>query len=214
MEQKQNMKYVNLFFILCVICMRGYAQPSYTIQHVKNALVISTYELDGNCFHHKGHTIKIDKKAYPFFVRSEQNIWILRNVFDVDSAECEQYEDMDFAYHVDKGIYNQDLYISDFEKGYMGNQRFSSCFYSKRLYRKRIYAAYKYTGDIVVYDLDGFAKTKKYQEASIYTKNVLDFKKFAMIKYAEKLNWLSKEDMNQNHFKHSGICTIWLYAPE
>ncbi len=112
------MKYVNILLLL-IISLNGKAQPSYKILHVKNALVISTYELDGNCFHHKGHTIKIDKKAYPFFVRSEQNIWILRNVFDVDSAECEQYEDMDFAYHVDKGIYNQDLYISDFEKGYV-----------------------------------------------------------------------------------------------
>jgi hypothetical protein len=96
----------------------------------------------------------------------------------------------------------------------MGNQRFSSCFYSKRLYRKRIYAAYKYTGDIVVYDLDDFAKTKRYQDASIYTQKVLNNKKFAIIKNAEKLSRLSIEDMDQNHFKHSGICTIWLYAPE
>lgn len=214
MERKQNMKYVNLFFLLCVICIGGYAQASYKIQHVENALVISTYELDGTCFHHKGHTIKIDNKAYPFFVRSEQNIWILRNVFDVDSVECEQYEDKDFAYHVDKGKYNQDLYISDFERRYMGNQLFSCCFYLKRLDKKRIYVAYKYTGDIVVYDLDDFAKTKRYQDASIYTQKVLNNKKFAIIKNAEKLSRLSIEDMDQNHFKHSGICTIWLYAPE
>ena len=81
MERKQNMKYVRLFLILCVICMRGYAQPSYTIQHVENALVISTYEFDGLSFVHKRHTIRIGEKEIPFTILAESNVSILRDVF-------------------------------------------------------------------------------------------------------------------------------------
>ena len=214
MERKQNMKYVRLFFILCVICMRGYAQPSYTIQHVENALVISTYEFDGLSFVHKRHTIRIGEKEIPFTILAESNVSILRDVFCLDTAECNKYWDLDFVIHLKEGVYRYDLHISDFEYGYDRNRITSNSFYYKKNDRKHIYAVYKLTGDIVVYSMNGIEKEEVYPKLKDSLKSLFSLKNFAILKSADSLSSLSVEEQKKNHFVRNGVYTIYFYAPE
>lgn len=214
MERKQNMKYVRLFLILCVICMRGYAQPSYTIQHVENALVISTYEFDGLSFVHKRHTIRIGEKEIPFTILAESNVSILRDVFCLDTAECNKYVDFDLVTHIKEGVYKKNLYISKFEYRYNRNRISSNSFYYKKADRKHIYAAYKLTGDIIVYNMNGIEKKEVYKKLSEPSKSLFSLKNFAILKSADSLSSLSVEEQKKNHFVRNGVYTIYFYAPE
>lgn len=203
------MKYVRFIsLIFLFICLNITAKPSFRTLYLNDVLVVSTYKFNGRNFVHKGHTIRIGSKDVPFFIRSELNIWLLDKVFSVDSLSLHDYFDHDFISHFMSDNYKKDLYLSPFERGYMDNQVFSTRFYYKHFNKKYIYVSYKFTGYVILYDIDDELPPMVHFDK--YEWSIAKHGLFAILKSADSIRELMPKEEKKENLKHSGISTIWL----
>ena len=208
--------------IFCIISfllpsMMLHAQITFQSLHVEKGIIKGYYELSscGLCYDRKGHTISINGKTYPFYMRIEDNSTIRKWENPSDSVGWKEFINMDFALDAQREIYKRDLYLSPFEYGYDGTLVHSAgaLYYSKRN-RRKIVACYYFSGDVILYKINRFCTKKDDEKLSFILKKMLSEREFVILKEANSVSHLSKKDISLMGLEPTAIYSFFYCLDE
>lgn len=214
------MKYRNktvwaVLFLIPAIVLN--AQTTFKSIHVEKGIIKGYYELSSNglCYIRKGHTISIKGKTYPFYMRIEDNSTIRKWVNPLDTLEYRKFLNMDFALDAQRGIYKRDLYLSDLEYGYDGTLVHSAgAFYYPKNSRGQLISCYYFSGDVIFYKIHRHSSERGNKSLSFTLKKMLEEKEFVILKEAESVSNLSKNDILSMGLKPTAVYSIFYCLDE
>ena len=207
-----------LFWSIIVFPIRAQIEQC-EILHLTNATVISEYLPCPRCGHDStyvigNHYIYFNGKAVPFRLDSNMNKDLVDN-FESNVYIPEQLH-----------IYNGDPIVDELSYDYTYELRYSIFYmrrernriYSndiyKRVGKKKLYIAYAFDGEIIMYKMKRKIVLSKGFKDPIYTKKATRASKFAVLKKAERLRSLTLEEANLLKLKKVEISYINIFSPE
>ena len=122
---------------------------------------------------------------------------------------------MDFALDAQRGIYKRDLYLSDLEYEYDGTLVHSAgAFYYPKNSRGQLISCYYFSGDVIFYKIHRHSSERGNKCLSFTLKKMLEEKEFVILKEAESVSNLSKNDILSMGLKPTAVYSIFYCLDE